>query len=348
VEWLNVTGQMDLETSWPVEAQYLMGQGIGYVGVSAQLAGVCCGPTTLKGWDPVRYAPLEHPGDRFSYDIFSQAIRALRDPAGNETTDPSASPVDPMRGMAVRWIVANGASQSASFLTTFVNGGYNRGQIDLYVITRGGGPYEDFSTPIFQLNEENNRVPQDDNPRFVAWEEAGAAHAPAVWWNYIAREQQRDLGQPDVIDAACSVNHGAVDYSARALSHWVSQYFATGQLPPPAPRVERDSSGNIVRDSNGLAEGGLRHVFVQVPVGFNSSQGCPLYGDYQAWSATKIRSLYPTHAIYVGKVQAWADREVSLGWLLPADRTDVLRKAQGFTAPWTGACSSSCPAPLGL
>ena len=348
VEWLNVTGQMDLETSWPVEAQYLMGQGIGYVGVSAQLAGVCCGPTTLKGWDPVRYAPLEHPGDRFSYDIFSQAIRALRDPAGNETTDPSASPVDPMRGMAVRWIVANGASQSASFLTTFVNGGYNRGQIDLYVITRGGGPYEDFSTPIFQLNEENNRVRQDDNPRFVAWEEAGAAHAPAVWWSYIAREQQRDLGQPDVIDAACSVNHGAVDYSARALSHWVSQYFATGQLPPPAPRVERDSSGNIVRDSNGLAEGGLRHVFVQVPVGFNSSQVCPLYGDYQAWSATKIRSLYPTHAIYVGKVQAWADREVSLGWLLPADRTDVLRKAQGFTAPWTGACSSSCPAPLGL
>src|SRR6266436_8026511 len=37
VEWLNVTAQMDLETSWPVEAQYLMGQGIGYVGVSAQL-----------------------------------------------------------------------------------------------------------------------------------------------------------------------------------------------------------------------------------------------------------------------------------------------------------------------
>ena len=71
VEWLNVTGQMDLETSWPVEAQYLMGQGIGYVGVSAQLAGVCCGPTTLKGWDPVRYAPLEHPGDRFSYDNFA-------------------------------------------------------------------------------------------------------------------------------------------------------------------------------------------------------------------------------------------------------------------------------------
>src|SRR3954469_2910737 len=52
VEWLNVTGQLDLETAWPVEAQYLMRHGIGYIGVSAQLAGICCGPTTLKGWDP--------------------------------------------------------------------------------------------------------------------------------------------------------------------------------------------------------------------------------------------------------------------------------------------------------
>ena len=41
VEWLNVTGQSDLETSWPVEGKYLMRHGIGFVGVSAQLAGVC-------------------------------------------------------------------------------------------------------------------------------------------------------------------------------------------------------------------------------------------------------------------------------------------------------------------
>src|SRR5204862_272971 len=109
-------------------------------------------------WNHSLFA-LRGPGyDYTEQEIFFSGMR----------TDPSASPVDPMRGMAVRWIVANGASQSASFLTTFVNGGYNRGQIDLYVITRGGGPYEDFSTPIFQLNEENNRVRQDDNPRFVA------------------------------------------------------------------------------------------------------------------------------------------------------------------------------------
>ena len=60
-----------------------------------------------------------------------------------------------------------------------MNGGYNRHQIDAYVITRGGGPFNDFSTPIFQLNEENNKHPlRKDNPRYVAWQEAGTAHAP--------------------------------------------------------------------------------------------------------------------------------------------------------------------------
>jgi hypothetical protein len=343
VEWLNVTGQSDLETAWPVEAQYLMRHGIGYVGVSAQLAGVCCGPTTLKGWDPVRYAPLVHPGDQFSSDIFSQAIRALRGPKHDG--------VNPMGGQRARKIVATGASQSASQLTGFVNGGYNRHQIDLYVITRGGGPYTDFSTPIFQLNEENNDIPQQDNRRFVAWQEAGAAHAPYQWWGYIAREEQRDgtmAPGADPINSACSVNHGSVDYSSRALSGWVTRYLRTGKMPPRAPRVQVDSGGAIVRDSNGLARGGLRHVFVQVPVGYNTSEGCPLYGTYTPWSAAKIRSMYRTHATYVSRVSKWSKKEVGRGWLLAEDRSDVLLKARRFRAPWNGGCTSSCPAPLGF
>jgi Alpha/beta hydrolase domain len=343
VEWLNVTGQSDLETAWPVEAKYLMRHGIGYVGVSAQLAGVCCGPTTLKGWDPVRYAPLVHPSDEFGYDVFSQAIRALRGPGHHGA--------DPMRGLRARKIVVTGASQSAAQLTSFVNDGYNRGQIDLYVITRGGGPYGDFSTPIFQLNEENNEIPQRDNSRFVGWQEAGAAHAPYQWWGYIAREEQRDgTYSPgvDPINEACSVNHGSADYSTRALSHWVTRYLRTRKLPPPAPRVQTDASGAIVRDRDGLAKGGLRHVFVQTPVGYNSSTGCPLFGTYTPWSADKIKSLYRTHGAYVKRVVRSSREEVRRGWMLRADRHDAIQKARGFTAPWDGKCTSECRAPLGL
>jgi hypothetical protein len=342
VEWLNVTGQSDFETAWPVEAEYLMRHGIGYVGVSAQLAGVCCGPTTLKGWDPQRYATLVHPSDRFAPDIFSQAIEALRDPAHNRTTILSPKPVDPMLGMRQKHVVATGASQSASQLTTFVNGGYNRGGIDAYVITRGGGPFNDFSTPIFQLNEENQTRNDKDTSKYVLWQEAGTAHAPAVWWNYIWAEQQRDLhapGVPDAVNVGCSVNRGSVDYSSRALSAAVQRYFDTGKLPPGAPRLERDASGALVRDANGLAKGGLRHPFVQVPVAYNSSTGCPLYGTYRSWSSAKIKSLYPTHAGYVAKVRSWANAEVSKGWLLAEDRDDAVAKAEAFDGPWVdGTC----------
>jgi hypothetical protein len=343
VEWLNVTGQLDLETAWPVEAKYLMRHGVGYVGVSAQLAGVCCGPTTLKGWDPVRYAPLVHPSDQFSSDLFSQAIRALRGPKHRGA--------NPMRGLRARRVVVTGASQSALRLTDFVNGGYNRHQVDLYVITRGGGPYKTFSTPVFQVNEENNEIPQMDGRRYVAWQEAGTAHAPEQWWGYVAREQQRDgtlPPGPDPIDAACSVNHGSADYTSRALSRWATRYLRTGKMPPRAPRVTTDSSGAIARDANGLARGGLRHVFVQVPVGYNSSDGCPLWGTYTPWSAAKIRSLYKTHRNYVKRVIRWTRHEVHRGWLLPEDRRTTIRKARRFAAPWNGGCSSECRAPLGL
>jgi hypothetical protein len=342
VEWLNVTAQADLETAWPVEAQYLMRHGIGYIGVSAQLAGVCCGPTTLKGWDPVRYAKLLHPSDTFAKDIFSQSIEALRDPAHN--VPGPAGRVDPLGGMQADHVVVTGASQSASQLTGFINGGYPRGAVDLFVITRGGGPFNDFSAPIFQLNEENNRAPQPDNANYVAWEEAGAAHAPAVWshdyiWPELRRDLARNAALPDPIDLGCSINRAPVDYSSRALSHWVERYFDTGELAPPAPRVQRDAAGNIVRDADGLAKGGLRHVFVEVPVAFNTSEGCTLYGNYRPWTAAKIRSRYATHADYVAKVAAWADHEVDLGWLLPEDRDDVVAKAQAFTAPWLhGSC----------
>jgi hypothetical protein len=344
VEWLNVTGQSDLETTWPVEAQWLMRHGIGYVGVSAQLAGVCCGPTTLKGWDPQRYGTLLHPGDTFAADIFSQAIQALRDPAHNRTTILSPKAVDPMRGMTAEHVVANGASQSASQLTDFVNGGYNRGGIDLYVITRGGGPYDDFSTPIFQLNEENNAAPQADNPRYRVWEEAGTAHAPAAWWNYVWAEQQRDEhapGTPDALNLACSVNRGSVDYSARALSEWVDRYFDHGTMPPSMPRVTLDSSGNVARDANGLALGGVRQPFIQAPVALNRSDttDCPLWGQYRPWTSAKVKSLYATHAAYVDAVDHAADHDVALGTLLPEDRDDAIRKAEAFDGPWAhGTC----------
>jgi hypothetical protein len=343
VEWLNVTGQQDLETSWPPAAQYMMRNGYGYVGVSAQLAGVCCSPLTLKAWDPVRYAPLAHPGDTFAYDIFSQAIQALRDPKDNRAVPGGEIGIDPMLGMTPRYVVANGASQSAGTLTTFINSGYTRGNIDAFWITRGGGPFKDFSTPVFQLNEETAAAPtQADNAHFRLWEEAGTAHAPYVWYRYVWAMNQRDFtgpAAPNAVNAACSMNRGSVDYSSRAQLSWIERYLHTGEMPPSMPRLKRDSSGAVVRDANGMAEEGVRQPFIQAPVAYNAGTGCPLFGTYRPWTPAKIQSLYPTHDAYVADVEQAANSDVAAGWLLPEDAEDAVAKAKAFTAPWQfGSC----------
>jgi len=349
VDWMNVTDGQDFEfTWWPSAYQYLMQQGYGYVAVTAQAVGA----NYLHVWDPERYALINHPGDNYSFDIFSQAIKAIRDPADNATSILYPQKVDPMNGLQVKYVVAGGVSQSAGRLNSYINGGYNSGArhlVDAYNIERDtGGPVKDFSTFVFGLNEETPLVSSEpaDNPHYVLWQEAGASHETRVWWDYRWSTMQRDgvpPGSPDPINSGCAtlnsdwgVNEGRIDQRVRAMLYWTQKYLATGKLPPAAPRIEYDANGNPVRDSNGLAVGGLRDTFVQVPIALNRGDGCVFWGQYEPWSNDKIRSLYPTQAQYVSDVTVWAKYEVQKGWLLPQDRDDDIAQAQALTAPWSG------------
>ena len=53
-------------------------QRVGVEGPSAELAALGMVSPSLKGNDPERYGDLQHPGDDFSYDIYTQARAARR------------------------------------------------------------------------------------------------------------------------------------------------------------------------------------------------------------------------------------------------------------------------------
>ncbi len=94
VEWLNVSGGLDASPDWTYAADELVRNGDAWVGVSAQQIGVEGGPVAvmtpvseaggagkgIKAQDPARYSTLHHPGDAYSYDIYTQVARALRSP----------------------------------------------------------------------------------------------------------------------------------------------------------------------------------------------------------------------------------------------------------------------------
>jgi len=123
LEWNNVTAQADVpvDLSWAYRHVFLSGDI--YLAFAAQQVGVCgpgltgalplCSPTSLKGSDPVRYASLRHPGDAYSYDMFSQAARSVLRPEGR-------SPVGRLR---VRHLIAVGQSQSSAQLDLYLRYG---------------------------------------------------------------------------------------------------------------------------------------------------------------------------------------------------------------------------------
>jgi hypothetical protein len=73
VEWLNVSGGIDTSPDWAFSHTELLREGYAWVGVSAQFIGAAF----LPSWDQARYASISHPGDSWSYDIFSQAGMAI-------------------------------------------------------------------------------------------------------------------------------------------------------------------------------------------------------------------------------------------------------------------------------
>jgi hypothetical protein len=117
VEWLNVSGGADGAPDWNAMHREIARNGYAYVGVSAKEVGVEGGPSLLgmgaplKKANPERYGRLSHPGDAFSYDIFSQAGSLFRAADARKILGP----------LVPRRVIAVGESQSAVFLTTYVN-----------------------------------------------------------------------------------------------------------------------------------------------------------------------------------------------------------------------------------
>ncbi len=115
VEWLNVSGGIDAPAVWMMAHREMLRAGYAYVAVSAQKVGVDGGVSlmgfdmSLKAQDATRYGRLSHPGDAFAYDIFSQVGRLIRRAGGL------------LGDLRPQHVVALGESQSAVFLTTYIN-----------------------------------------------------------------------------------------------------------------------------------------------------------------------------------------------------------------------------------
>lgn len=371
VEWMNVSGGLDAAPDWTMLQTEITREGHVWVGVSAQTVGIEGRPgggpipgleLFLKGADPERYGSLSHPGDSYSYDIYSQVGQALRKPNG----------VDPLHGLAPSRILAIGESQSAFRMTTYVNALAPRDAMyDGYLIhSRGGSsasvsqePEADIPVPnvvhvrtdldvpvltyqtetdLFTLGFLPDRQPDSAGHRL--WELAGAAHADTytlmVGFTDTGNDPSSfdvvvtDAPIPGIIECDSPINSGPQHVVLKAALAALDRWVRTGQAPRRAPRLEVTADGSeFVLDEYGNAKGGIRTSWVDAPVAMLSGLGqsggsfCGIFGTTTPLDQAVLDELYPDHETYVRKVRAATSRAVFQGYIRKADAALIVEAA---------------------
>jgi len=282
VEWLNVTGGFDIPAVWMATHRHLVRSGTTWVGISVQEVGIRGGGgvtsgLSLRETSPERYGSLDHPGDAYAYDIFSQVGRAV---LGVLAAD---------HGLGVERVLAAGASQSAMYLTTYVNAVDRHAEVYDGFLLQGragaGVPIDGWDPGSIRLRDDDDpgirvarlagrdrirddaRVPvlvvqsetdvfgslaslgarQDDGDRFRLWEVAGAAHCDT----YFLHAAPHDDGRRSVEELAGMIARtelaGAVDAAPMNCGpqmHYVMQRAVDAldawvRDGTPPPRAER-------------------------------------------------------------------------------------------------------------
>ena len=321
VEWLNVSAGFDSPPDWLQAHTEITRSGFAWVGVSAQKVGV---DALLDGRacsinpscaDPDRYASLalDHPGDFYSYDIFSQVAQALRTPGATSL----------LGNLEVSHIIAAGESQSAGRMLTYVNAfAPVHAMFDGYLVhsrTAGSAGLQqegigicdvaiptpdivnvrdDLGVPTIMLQTETDLFilgsypdNQDDSDNFRLWEVAGSAHADLYTFllgrqddgtnpSFTAvSEEQIPVNFPPFTVIDCTpfpVNSGPQRLVVNAAFRALHNWIVDDI---PAPRADRlEVAGNpaaFVKDEFGNTQGGVRTPYVDSPIAILEGEGQP-------------------------------------------------------------------------
>jgi hypothetical protein len=363
--WNNVTAGFELLA----DTSSALAEGFAFACVSAQsvgVDGVGSRPLGLRAWDADRYGELVHPGDVYSYGIFTEVARAVG-------PDRAPGAVDPLGGLVVERLLALGASQSAGRLATYVNAVQPvEGVFDafLLLVHFGSGTAledddvfdaaapspppifrlrsrlrDDLGIPVMVLNSETETMAyfssrQEDTDTFRFWEVAGASHGPRPQVERravkLARDgyptPQRSAGPPSEIAYA--------PVAGAAMAHL--QGWMTGGAPPPRqdPIELAGDPPMIVRDEHENARGGIRLPQIEVPIAHNTGLSPVaglggLGGHSEPFDAATLAALYADHADYVGRFSDAARAAVEAGVISKADADSLIAEAEAAPVPPT-------------
>jgi Alpha/beta hydrolase domain len=323
----------------------------------------------LKESDPARYGSLRHPGDAFCFDIFAQAARAVR--AGAvlgplRATCVLAAGVSQSAIHLVSYVnaVAPTLPPEAACDGYLIGCRTGRaaplsgwgGQI------RAEGPdgvrVRTDVAPVLTVQTETDvtgvlagvTARQPASTRFRWWEIAGASHADTYLLGGASFMDSGDLppaefarllaptAEPLGMRLPAPVNSGPQHhYVAQAAIAHLDRWARGGDPPPRSPLLEVDPDDHmlLVTDDAGIARGGIRTGWVDVPVAALSGiapDGVPglaiLLGATREFGSAELARRYPGgRDEYAAAFAAATERAVTDGFLLADDAAEIIALA---------------------
>jgi hypothetical protein len=357
LEWLNVSA-VETSPEWVYTHKALVDDGAAWVGVSVQALGVNGGESALqtgnleqasrnkgiKGNNPERYGTLEHPGDEYAFDIYSQIGAAFRGAGGAKA----------LGGGKTARLIAAGESQSASYMTGYINAFQSRTNVfdGFFVHSRSSSAAhpdgtrdargadvrfrfrDDLDVPVIAVETETDinlmrygtaRQPDTDNLR--VWEVAGTAHADFY------------LLDSEFAPCPAGINRGPSHYLTESGMAALLAWTEKGEAPPHGQRLKTTApdSVDIVRDADGNALGGIRTPAVDVPAATLTGAAapgapvlCALFGGTTPFDEAELAERYGTKEKYLEAFDKALDSVIAKGFVRKADRAEFHAEAEAL------------------
>ena len=136
-------------------------------------------------------------------------------------------------------------------------------------------------------------------------------------------------------------HHYVVQSALRQLERWVR----TAQAPPHAPALKLAEGGApiLVTDEYGLAEGGVRTPWVDVPTARLSGVES-MVGVGVPFDTATLESLYPGGiSEYLERFEASLDESIEAGFIVPDDKAEIMGLAALSFTSFSGTTGSTDP-----
>src|SRR3954469_19902656 len=323
--------------------KYFFMRGHVHVEIAAQQSNV---NTTLKGFNPARYASLSIPSGAQTSEIIAQVGLLIKSNLSN----------GPLAPLSARRLFMEGTSQASAVLRTYQQQKHFQSRLpdgssimDGYLATStlGSAPMMIVDVPTVHMptmTEVNSGAPtgaafrraDSDDPanRYRLYEVAGMAHANS-------RETPTYVPNPCTLPVSDFPWGGM---AAMGLDHLIT-WADHGVVPPHAARLEFDNDttndgSRLTLDATGNVKGGVRNTYVDVPV---AAYGVPNAGATPAaqfncsiagWrvplAPQPLRDLYKNKGSYISALNQRLMELVRDGWMLPEYAEDVRADAQAI------------------